>query len=149
MGLDMYLYKKEAANEQAILDALDEVEGWDWENECLTPALMEMPTEELGYWRKVNAVHDWFVRNVQNGRDECQMSYVPIAKAQELYDTCVAILTDKSKASKLLPTASGFFFGSTDYDEWYYEGVENTAEIMYNALNDLGENEFIMYQSSW
>ena len=27
--------------------------------------------EEVGYWRKANAIHGWFVRNVQNGKDDC------------------------------------------------------------------------------
>ena len=28
--------------------------------------------EEVGYWRKANAIHKWFVDNVQDGNDDCK-----------------------------------------------------------------------------
>jgi len=28
--------------------------------------------EEIGYWRKANAIHNWFVQNVQKGKDDCR-----------------------------------------------------------------------------
>jgi len=33
-----------------------------------------------------------------------------------------------------LPTERGFFFGSTDYNEWYLQDVKDTIKI----INDLG-----------
>jgi hypothetical protein len=38
------------------------------------------------------------------------------------------VMTNKELAEELLPTANGFFFGSTDYDQWYYEDAKRTAE---------------------
>ena len=26
---------------------------------------------EVGYWRKANQIHNWFVENIQNGIDDC------------------------------------------------------------------------------
>ncbi len=26
---------------------------------------------EVGYWRKANQIHNWFVKNVQGGVDDC------------------------------------------------------------------------------
>jgi hypothetical protein len=39
-------------------------------------------------------------------------------------------------AAENLPTTSGFFFGSTDYDEWYMEDMKLTKKILTEALAD-------------
>ena len=111
--------------------------------------------EEVGYWRKANAIHRWFVENIQNNEDDC--GYYEISKEQliELKEICERILeaTDKDfedVASGLLPTQSGFFFGSTDYDEWYKEDIKSTLEIISKVLEETDfENNYIMYTSSW
>lgn len=57
---------------------------------------------------------------------------------------------DSSVAEELLPTASGFFFGSTEYDEWYIEDVKYTIEVIKDVLNTTDfEHEIVMYGSSW
>ena len=38
-------------------------------------------------------------------------------------------IKNPSVAKKLLPTRMGFFFGSEEYDEYYFEGLKNTKEI--------------------
>lgn len=59
-------------------------------------------------------------------------------------------IKDPSVAEKLLPTTCGFFFGSTDYDEWYYNKVEYTAETIKQILETTDfEKEMIYYISSW
>ena len=53
-------------------------------------------------------------------------------------------------ARRLLPTQSGFFFGGTEYDQWYYEDVKQTVEIIENVLATTDfEHEIVMYSSSW
>ena len=47
----------------------------------------------------------------------------------------------------LAPTA-GFFFGSTEKDEWYYEGLLETIDIIDRALA-LNDGWEIIYQASW
>lgn len=102
--------------------------------------------EEVGYWRKANAIHKWFVDNVQSGVDECQRGYVSREQLKELRDTCAAVLADHSKAEELLPPSSGFFFGGTDIDSYYFDVLEATI----NILDDLGEgHDRYYYQSSW
>ena len=119
MGLDMYLNAKRYVSNYSEADA--ELRG---ELDKLEP-LAGMPINEIVceamYWRKANAIHDWFVKNVQNGEDDCGTYYVENEQLQALVDTCKAILADHTLAAELLPTASGFFFGSTDYDDYYYE----------------------------
>lgn len=134
---------------------------------------------EIGYWRKANHIHKWFVDNVQDGEDDCREYYVERKKLEELREICKQIMKEvkivdgkvvngytgtkegwqsniedgkvianSEVANELLPTQSGFFFGSTDYDQWYVEDVENTIEIIDKCLILPKEYSFY-YQSSW
>ena len=40
----------------------------------------------MGYWRKANAVHNWFVDNVQDGNDGCKHYWVSKEDLQKLLD---------------------------------------------------------------
>jgi len=49
-----------------------------------------------------------------------------------------------------LPTQAGFFFGGTKYDEYYFEGIQDTIEILQTVLKETDfEESVITYQSSW
>jgi hypothetical protein len=59
-------------------------------------------------------------------------------------------IEDYSVAKKLLPTTSGFFFGSTQYDEWYLRAVKYTIQLIQTVLNTTDfEHELVVYTSSW
>ena len=101
----------------------------------------------MGYWRKANQIHRWFVENVQQGEDDCGDYYVGSEQLSELLELCKKVQADHSLAEELLPSASGFFFGGTDYDEWYYNDITNTIAILEEALED--EHGDFYYSSSW
>ncbi len=88
------------------------------------------------------------MENVQNGIDECQESYVSREQLQSLLDICRIVKIDKDKAPQLLSTQSGFFFGGTEYDEWYFNDIDNTIEIIEEALSDENADDFA-YRASW
>jgi hypothetical protein len=150
MGLDMYLSKKTYVKYwEHKGDDNYEVKVTKGGNPTnIDPKKVSYVTEEVGYWRKANQIHDWFVKNVQDGVDDCRNSFVSREKLQELLDICRIVAIDKSKAEDLLPTASGFFFGGTEYDEWYYEQIDETIQILEEALSDENADEF-EYHSSW
>lgn len=102
-------------------------------------------TVMIGLWRKSNAVHNWFVQNVQEGEDDCRQYVVTLEHLQELARRCKEVLEDHSKASDLLPTVGGFFFGSTEYSEGYFNILEYTLEILSKCDKDCK----YYYQSSW
>lgn len=103
----------------------------------------------IGYWRKANAIHNWFVQNVQNGEDNCRPYYVDTEKLKELRAECQSALADKDNTDILPPTA-GFFFGSTERDEYYYDDLKTTIEIIDNILNnDRFKGLNIYYRFSW
>lgn len=57
------------------------------------------------------------------------------------------VIEDSTVANDLLPTEDGFFFGGTDYDEWYLKDVEDTVKILEDALAN--EEAEYYYSSSW
>jgi len=105
----------------------------------------------VGYWRKSNQIHNWFVQNVQAGKDECRPHYVSREKLEDLRNTCREVLSDHEKAEELLPAQGGFFFGSTDYDDWYFKDLEHTVEILNRCLDEsaFSDEWDFHYQSSW
>lgn len=105
---------------------------------------------EAVYWRKDNHIHNWFVNNCQNGVDDCERYRVTKEQLEELVRVCKLVLGDHSKANELLPTQRGFFFGSTDYDEFYYDSLEYTVEEIEKLLKeDEGCEVDYYYRSSW
>ena len=55
--------------------------------------------EQVGYWRKANHIHKWFVDNVQNGIDDCDTYKVTKEQLEELLDICKEVV-DNSKLVK-------------------------------------------------
>ena len=102
----------------------------------------------VAYWRKANAIHAWFVRECQGGEDKCQQTHVTKEKLQELLDLCKRVL--KERDASLLPPQSGFFFGSTSVDAWYWEDIQNTVKKLTAVLKAPAIKECdLYYQSSW
>ena len=85
----------------------------------------------------------------QNGVDECQTAYVDKEQLEELLDLCKRVKKNHALAGELLPTESGFFFGSTEYNEWYWEDIDYTIKALSKLLKeDDGKGDFY-YHSSW
>ena len=153
MGLDMYLTRKtyvkqwshQAPEEQfeiTITKGGKPYDGIDLTN-------ITNIEEEVGYWRKANQIHRWFVENVQGGVDDCGEYSVSKSELETLRNICKEVSNDHSKADELLPAASGFFFGSTEYNEWYFDGVEGTIEMLDKIISETNPNQDIYYSSSW
>ncbi|MFM1756841.1 MAG: hypothetical protein RL621_1820 [Bacteroidota bacterium] len=152
MGLDMYLYKKNYIWQGGWIkpEAKQEVvvkKGGEIDN-SIKPERIKYVVEEVGYWRKANQIHRWFVDVVQEGNDNCGSYYVSRDTLEELLDICKQVRDDHSKAESLLPSASGFFFGGTEYDEWYFDSIDSTIKIIEECLEDENADDF-EYSSSW
>lgn len=104
----------------------------------------------VGYWRKVNAVHQWFVDNCGEGDDNCRPYYVSREQLIELRDLCQQVIDNPEDAEELLPTQGGFFFGSTDFDDYYIADVKDTIEQLDNVLNNKKFDGWdFQYVASW
>ena len=105
-------------------------------------------TVEAIYWRKSNMIHAWFVKNCQEGVDDCGNYYVGREQLEELRQLILEAL-DKKDATLLPPTA-GFFFGSDKVDEWYWDDLRRTEADIVCALRDFDSKGWeFEYHSSW
>ena len=144
--------------------------------------LYKVKREEAAYWRKANAIHSWFERNVADGEIEnCEDYYVSKEKLIKLRDDCNKVLNslkvvdgqvkngerlengqwvplyesgkvveNASVAEELMPTERGFFFGSTDYDQYYLEDLRSTVSQIDKILEETDfDNYNIVYNAWW
>lgn len=180
MGLDMYLYRKTYLPTYGEHKLKVEVKG---DIDKIKPAVkadkVEYIDEEIAYWRKANAIHNFFVQKAADGIDECQVIEVSIDLLKELVNRCKRILNeskiekreesvynpitktedvhtfeylvDTSLAQELLPTQAGFFFGSTEYDDWYVDQLRNTIDQIEPYINEDADNGYstFYYEASW
>jgi len=153
MGLDMYLNAERFLSDY-FTKGDDEKAA---QIQKLFPELVNARVRkvifEVGYWRKANSIHNWFVTNVQNGVDDCGDYRVSKEKLKELKTLVSEVIKSFNKKNKsvvksILPPTSGFFFGSTEIDEYYLEDMKTTKKILNEALK-MPDNVEFKYHSSW
>lgn len=153
MGLDMYLYKKSylAGDNEWIRPEYRTQVSITIGGKEYDASKVKYIIEEVGYWRKANHIHKWFVDGVQGGQDDCREYEVTVDQLKALRDICTRVLENREEAYQLLPTRSGFFFGSTDYDEYYFEDLSGTLAILNDALSEskLDPYSTFYYRASW
>jgi len=147
MGLDMYLSAKRYIwksdnKDNNVQDRLNEV----MKDDLPEGMRVQEITVDAMYWRKANAIHGWFVKNCQEGEDDCREYYVDREQIEELRNICKATLQGQDDG-ELEPT-EGFFFGSYEKDEWYYKDLQETVEGLDKVLTLPNSYEFY-YRSSW
>ena len=161
MGLDMYLRAKRYVSnfdfrpdDKELNQKIRESLGLNHLND--SDGLEVSVT--VGYWRKANQVHQWFVDNVQRGEDDCKSYWLDINDLMKLLNVCKDVMDDFHKtggvsAHALLPREQGFFFGSEEYDEYYFDDVSKTINIIENLLSEVDEKGYfpgdLYYSSSW
>lgn len=168
MGLDMYLYAKKYvsgwphadAEERNEYDRLVEMYGME---DVLTEQSPSAHVQfTVAYWRKANAIHGWFVREVQGGEDDCNAYDVSIAQLKDLRAICQDVLLTKerfgeeagaARGMELLPPVEGFFFGVADITEWYWEDLDHTVKRIDCIIEKLPDARpfgwWLEYRSSW
>jgi hypothetical protein len=178
MGLDMYLKKTKRVKGLKTEDyskvnkalgkhkktpktlANENIEGYKPEMDELLSVTYKPYTifdcigifKEVGYWRKANQIHNWFVKSCQGGVDECQLTEVNEGKLKKLLGICENLLAEKTEqnAKKTLAPKQGFFFGSYEINEWYWGDIEETIKILKEVLaNTDFKEEIVFYRSSW
>lgn len=145
MGLDQWIFKR--------------VDGAQPKEEC--------------YWRKANQIHAFFLSKAPEGYDPDTQESISIKKEDlnELMEKCNQIKQAVSeskwnpdvqtedynnmpedlaeKCSEILPSMSGFFFGGTVYDSWYYSDITSTLEKIQTILDNWDENAEYVYSCWW
>lgn len=163
MGLDMYLNKVVyVGGEYANKSCAENIVSYTLKTfGCINDIKFKVKdisaiVTRVGYWRKANAIHAWFVTNIQHGEDDCKEYQVMLSELITLKTICANILKEKTLVKKVklakttLPTSSGFFFGSVNYDEYYFQDLKDTITIIDNILKDKSSDEYTyFYHASW
>jgi hypothetical protein len=146
MGLDMYLkatkhtFKSEYEGREGFSQP---VKGRDAIEQAIYNIKLPKAFDQYGgrefsctamYWRKANAIHRWFVDNVQGGNDDCRTYYVHHSRLRDLLGVINQVLDYPEEAEDILPTASGCFFGHTEYDEYYMDTLRHTQDRLAKIL---------------
>lgn len=158
MGLDMYLTAErycsryfEAEERERLISAIDA------DRPPMRDGSGVSVSFDVAYWRKANAIHQWFVDNVQGGEDDCRDYRVSVEALRELRDLCRGLLVkrDPELAAEELPTQQGFFFGSTEYGDDYWADLADTDDQLTALLDWLAADEKhsrawdFSYRASW
>ena len=155
MGLDMYLYRREYLSNYSFSKDDNEKQKFA----AIVDAIGIEPAEDsphihvevcVAYWRKANAIHKWFC-DLDGGKDECQSIYVTRENLVTLAELCRSALIHPAMAASVLPPQAGFFFGSTEIDEWYMEDMKNTINQIDKILESVPADSWVdfIYRASW
>lgn len=108
----------------------------------ILPYKDERERKDLAYFRKVNFLVQFVkdLKNVDADEINCQDVIMKRSDIEELLDACEQVKEDNSLASQLLPTCGGFFFGSVDYDEYYFQDVEDVLKRCKEILEYMDKN---------
>ena len=135
--------------------------GYDWLIHPFTERVLDLPElEELvkkqvegyyepydAYFRKVNFLFAYY-QNIGKMVDE-YYAFTDKDDIDDIISRCERVLKDHALANELLPTQSGFFFGSTDFDQWYFDDVKDCLRQMkkYRKLLKEGVTGYVIF--SW
>ena len=161
MGLDMYLDKRiyisefshdndnDNDNVESKIDKILDILKIKDESGNFKHIIVSVPAI---YWRKSNHIHAWFVENIQDGVDDCREYYVSVEDLKRLLSAINIQLAEKEKMYPVITLSpqDGFFFGSTDIDEWYWKDLEYTKKSLEREIlqAEIGGYSFT-YHASW
>lgn len=103
--------------------------------------------EEIAYFRKANSLQGYFEE--KNHIDNLEYHRISKEDAEDILSRVTQVLNDISLAPKLFPSCGGFFYGSTDYDEWYIDDLKSIQEIFSKILEEWNDKECEFYYQSW
>ena len=153
MGLDITFYKAKRSKDNETKERLEEIrkalaaeylKSIDERNSKLINELEDEkekinPWNEVAYFRKVNFLIPFF-----GYEENCSNIEIDKYQVEDLIEACKEVLANHDKASFLLPTQAGFFFGSTDYDDWYFDDVESVKTTFDSILEYFDQEEDIL-----
>lgn len=147
MGLDIYFWKR-VRTESDEKEYIDRCERYKkiFDTDNYENRINDDKVVEIGYFRKVNFLMGVFDRE-QTGE------YIKIDKHDllDLQERCKTVLEhrDTATANAFLPPQSGFFFGGTDINDYYFSDVEDVADWLETILPTLDDEDVIYFEGNY
>ena len=135
MGLDQYITIRHKSTNSAYKKYQD---YWNLSDE--ERANTKIPDEpekdfNIGYFRKHNMIHKWFVDNIQNGVDDCGRYVIPFNKLKELLEICKHIMSGVTKTKK--PTKYMTDCNGVEHEVWQMDTYTPSIEILRYSMENL------------
>ena len=90
MGLDMFLNRSERGHRKADGSVSKDFSDYDSDEFGVSNSITT--TTNVGYWRKANQIHRWFVENLGGGTDDCTEIPVSLDDIKGLRDICLGLI---------------------------------------------------------
>ena len=124
---------------------------------------------EICYWRKANAILNWFDHNLESVKQQeypkemeildregvrsCTPYRVEKEELEKLLSDCKKLLNGERTADSIpedLQRVSGFFFGSIEIDDWYWEDIQDTVKMLEKELPEIDwDNDIVEFLISY
>jgi len=154
MGLDMYIYVRYHVH---TLSGNDYEHNIDKElvGKLNTPFEVDYVLCEAVYWRKAWGIHNWLVKRVQEGKDDCATYYLSIETLEELLKECREVIDDPELLDELFPEACDMH--EITYTEqkisgllkWYCDIYGKRKTMNAVGIPPKGVGIDLEYHSSW
>lgn len=113
--------------------------------ECFDEILKRYYGHHVGYFRKVNCVYRYFEDKLTD-----ETAWVTKSDCEDIVKRCNAVLKNPNLASELMPTRIGPFFGSTEYDKYYFSDLRDVREQFKSFIKYFKTDDDLMYiYMSW
>ena len=113
--------------------------------ECFDEILKHYYGHYVGYFRKVNCVYRYFEDKLTD-----ETAWVTKDECEDIVKRCSAVLENPDLASELMPTRSGFFFGSTEYDKYYFSDLKDVRKQFKSFIKYFKTDDDIVFiHMSW
>ena len=108
--------------------------------ECFYEILKHYHGHHVGYFRKVNCVYRYFEDKLTD-----ETAWVTKDECEDIVKRCSAVLENPDLASELMPTRNGFFFGSTEYDKYYFSDLRDVRKQFKSFIKYFKTDDDLMF----
>ena len=113
--------------------------------ECFYEILKHYHGHHVGYFRKVNCVYRYFEDKLTD-----ETAWVTKDECEDIVKRCSAVLENPDLASELMPTRNGFFFGSTEYDKYYFSDLRDVRKQFKSFIKYFKtDDDLVFIHMSW
>lgn len=99
--------------------------------------------------RKCNMLHTWVSAYCEREPENCEEIKLPRSAVEKMISDVEIVLSDPTLGPTILPTTDGFFFGSTEYDDFYLAKIEDVAVRLSDMLVEHDDVRWFYYVEWW
>lgn len=123
MGLDQYIFRVKGKKLESSKDIKDD--------------------DKIAYFRKVNCLQNYFEQ--KHEIENCVPHVISLDDIKDILDKVDKVLENHSLAEQLFPNCVGFFYGSLDYGEEYFDDLKEIKKAFSFILEEWKEEDNFYY----